>query len=343
MDKNLESQVKAILDNNTGAPTYSGQIELPLSVIDEEDASSLLRPAQRESEEYKGLIESIKATGVLSPIAIRPALKDHTKFIIIDGVQRYNASKDAGLTTIKANLFPNVTDPTQIMTIQIQGNVHRVKTKPAQYGDQLKRVLAINPLMNMSELADLAKCSQGWVSTMLKLARGLNDDIKPLVDEGKLTVIQALKVAELPKDEQTEWAEKAQDKSIDNEEFMMDLMSRLAEIKREKQGLPKEEWTPKAKLRTLEELLDLLTQIEDATIDFEKIDTSSPEYRAGCINQLKYAISLDAESVDEQRAAQDAKEAERQRKKAEAAARKASEAAAAGKTPKNAAPVINIK
>ena len=101
-----------------------------------------LRQVDRTSEGYLGLVDSIKLKGFSGAITGRPA-KDATTgedyYEIIDGLHRWSACKDAGVTEINIDIHD--LDDDQVLEAQVMANLHRIETKPADYARQLKRML----------------------------------------------------------------------------------------------------------------------------------------------------------------------------------------------------------
>lgn len=55
-------------------------------------------PKHKDTDEYKNVVKSIQENGLMSPIVVREVGTD--SFEIVDGEQRYTASKEAGLTDV---------------------------------------------------------------------------------------------------------------------------------------------------------------------------------------------------------------------------------------------------
>lgn len=63
-----------------------------------------------EGERKSDMIESIKKNGVMTPIVVRPHKEQDGKYEILIGHNRWNCSKEAGLTDIQAVVKENLTD-----------------------------------------------------------------------------------------------------------------------------------------------------------------------------------------------------------------------------------------
>ena len=215
-----------------------------------------LRTVQRESEEYLGLVASIKEKGFLGSITMRPQKDPETEeefYELVDGLQRFNAAKDAGLTEIPANII-SLSDAL-VLEAQIVTNIHKVETKPAEYTAQLKRILAANPLMTEAELAKKLGKSAQWINQRLSLTKISNEEIIGMVNEGKICLANAYALAKLPPEEQPQFVDRATTQAPD--EFVPAVQTRAKEIREaRRKGLDSApiEFTPTPHMRKLGEL-----------------------------------------------------------------------------------------
>lgn len=84
-----------------------------------------LREVNRSTEGYQGLVDSIQKNGVLNAILVRECVDPNTKttfYGLIDGLHRFNAAKDAGLTEIPAQV--RSMDDADVLEAQVLANVH---------------------------------------------------------------------------------------------------------------------------------------------------------------------------------------------------------------------------
>ncbi len=164
----------------------------------------LLRGIDREDEQYKSFRTSVEAKGVLQPILVRPIAADKVieggpKYFIVDGLQRWSASCDAGLSDIPVRIV-EMTDK-EVRDAQIIANAHRVETKPKEYAEALKRMLDDDPMLTKDDLADRLNISKDWLDKRLSLTK-LDDEIGELVDENKITLQNAIILAKLTPEDQ---------------------------------------------------------------------------------------------------------------------------------------------
>lgn len=188
---------------------------IPINQIRENQVS--LRTVNRESEKYLGLIDSIKLMGVLNPINVRfkrqqinnpdGSITDDEYYELVDGLQRFSASKDAGLKEIPAQVVD--LQDNEVLEAQIMANIHREETKPIEYTNQLKRILNLNPTMTLSQLAARLGKSEKWVDDRLSIVKIEDENIRSLIDNGDVNLVNAYHLAKLPSSEQKNYLDAA--------------------------------------------------------------------------------------------------------------------------------------
>lgn len=186
-----------------------------------------LRPAQMDTEEFKGLMASIEATGILQPLLVRQYDKDAAKVLLVDGLQRYTIAKALGFETVPVHFA--TLDEQQMMAAQIAANVQRVKQKPAQVGQQFRRMMALNSLLTVPALAKSVGMSTQYVAQRISLFTLCNKAAE-LVDNGDISASYAFALAKLPKDEQEKWLEEAVS-NTDAKVFLERIYARVRELK----------------------------------------------------------------------------------------------------------------
>ena len=183
---------------------------VPISEIRENPVA--LRSVNRDSEGFKGMVDSVRTNGILNPINVRRKTEgkggkpDGKQYEVIDGLHRYTAATEAGLTEIPAQVFEMA--DADALVAQIVGNFHKVQTKPVEYTRGLLRILSQNPFMTISELAAMLSVTPGFIDQRLNLTK-LDPKIAELVDSGQINLSNAFPLAKLPIEEQNEWVERA--------------------------------------------------------------------------------------------------------------------------------------
>jgi len=290
-----------------------------------------LRSVAQDSEEFQGLVESIRNVGILNPISVREKKDEEagvSYFELVDGLHRFVASKEAGLTTIPA-IIVSLSDD-MVLEAQIIANIHKVETKPVQYSQQLRRILARNPMMTESELAVKLGKSPQCIRERLGLTKITNVEIASLVDEGKIKLANAYALAKLPAEEMADFVDRAM--TLPPDEFVPQVNSRVKELreaKRQGTDASAQEFQPVAFLQKLKAIKDELDSGEVATLLVAETCVKKPvdAFKLG----VAWVLHLDPKSVEAQKAKDEERkskrEAEKNRKAKEKADKKAEEAA----------------
>jgi ParB/RepB/Spo0J family partition protein len=215
-----------------------------------------LRQVDRTSEEYLGLVDSIKIRGFSGVITARKKVDEETKqsyYEVIDGLHRWTACKDAGVQVIGLDV-QELTDD-EVLVAQILQNAHKIETKPAEYAQQMKRMMGINQMLTEAELAAMLGKSPAWIQEMLKLNNILDEKIKDLINTGKIPLMSAYALAKLPPEEQANYVDKAI--TMKPREFCPIANDRAKAIKdanRKGQKVGEASFEPRSHARKLKEL-----------------------------------------------------------------------------------------
>lgn len=316
---------------------------IPLAQIRENPVA--LRSVNRTSEEYLGLVDSIRINhskggpGVLNPINVREAKDPDTGELVyglIDGLHRFTAAQDAGLETIPAQVV--TMSDAEILEAQIMANVHKVETKAAEYSKQLLRILAQNPTLTIAELSAKLGKTPKWLSDRLSLVK-LTEPIQKLVDENKVNLTNAYALAKLEADEQVNFLDRAMTQQPS--EFVPAVNARVKELRDlRRQGKDKQEesFVPVPHLQKLADLRNEMEapQVGPTLIKQNGISDPVSAFKMG----IMWALHMDPLSVEagrqkweqkkkERDEAKKAREIEREQKKAEKAKQAQDEAAKA--------------
>lgn len=309
-------------------------LNIPLKSIRENPVA--LRSVNTQSDDFAGLVASIRARGVLNAISVRRISSPDGQELygLVDGLHRYTASMDVGLDTIPASVLDM--NDAETMEAQLIANAHKIETKPVEYSKHLQRILAGNPLMTMAELAGKLAKSSAWLTERLGMLK-LAEAVAKLVDEGKINLTNGYALAKLPPEEQPDFVDRAI--TMTPTEFVPTVLARKKEIdtaKRQGREAKPAEFVPIAHLQKLAEIKTEYEQAPNAEriVRIAGAKTPADGFRAA----LAWVLHLDSESVEfakqkyaAQKAAQEKKKeeakAEREKKRAEAAANEAAKAA----------------
>jgi len=301
-----------------------------------------LRTVNHQSETYEGIRDSIKEKGILNPPSVRRKEDPETHeeyYELIDGLHRYTAALEVGLVDIPV-LVLDFNDA-QVLEAQIVANLHNVKTSPSQFTKQLKRILAMNPLMTESELAQKLGCTIQFIQQRLSLVNIENVEILKLVDDGKIPLTNSYALAKLPTEEQQNFLEQAM--TMKPDEFIPLVNARVKELKEaRRQGKEGAEikFEPVAHLQKISDIKSELNSgaIGKVLCKKHKLNTAIEGFSMA----LNWVLHMDPQSVEAQKtkfeAAQKEREdarkkrlveqAEKKKAKAEKEAKEAAEAVA---------------
>lgn len=286
-----------------------------------------LRKVDKKNPLYLELVDSVGERGILNPISVREKSDKETGqvfFEVIDGLHRYSAACDSGLGEMPCQIL-DFSDY-EVLLAQTIANVHSIETKPAQYTEQLKRILDQNPTMTQSELGRQIGKSAAFIQQRLSLNKITNPEILSRVDSGEINLSNAYALAKLPPEEQSDFVERAI--TMGDNEFLPLVSKRVKEIREaRRKGLDAspQEFQPVAHLQKLKAIKEELEtgKVGKALIELTGVKTAEEGFKLG----VQWILHLDPKSVeiqkveDENRKRVKAEKAEK--KKAERAAKKA--------------------
>lgn len=298
-----------------------------------------LRGAKKSAEAYAGLLASIRQHGVQQSLLVLKH-EDEDLYTIVNGLQRYTATKEI-LDTTNAErqergeppipeseitlpvMIETDPDAAAALALQFQLNFHNVPTTPLEYAAHIQRWLASgNMTRTHAEAAAHFSLSPTQVSQLLKL-NTLTNEAKTLLNDGDMTLANAIWLAKLPQENQEEFLDRATTMTLDN--FGAQVANRLAELKKLKSGerVDPGQFVPTAKIRSKSDLVKRLqTHFDDvmgapSPLVLENIATGTPEYNKGFHEAMLWVLSLDEASIANQKAEHDQIVAARLRKQQE--------------------------
>lgn len=322
-----------------------------------------LRDVDPESQSFQELLGSIRLQGVLSSISLRYKPGDDGKeYELIDGLQRFTASLQIGTGVVdsyeevkasggevrKVGVIPaQILDRSDEETLyaQIITNTQKVETKPVEYARGLRRLLGFNPTMTESELAMKLSKSPAWIGKQLGLLK-LADNIKPLVNEGKVNLSNAYVLAKLPAEEQLQWLTRAQTEAPDVfGPAALERVKAIRDANRKGQDAGEIQFSPVAHMRKKGEVeaetksLDVIRKIANSSNALSGIQPNAEGVKAaferGAALALQWILNLDPVSVEAQRKSFEEKKqrdaelkARREKEKADKKAKEAAESTA---------------
>lgn len=288
-----------------------------------------LREVDRTSEDYLGLVDSIKINGFSGAITARPRTDGDSGedyYEVIDGLHRLTAAKDAGITEIHL-CIQDLSDE-EVLVAQVLANAHKVETKPADYARQLRRIMGLNQLMTEAELASKLGKSPQWIKSILGLNKIEDEKIRQLVNSGKIKLMNAYALAKLPAEEQAAWVDRAMTQSP--KEFCPQADARAKEIKdegRKGKKAGEESFEPRSRLRKLKDIQAAAADRNFASkmVSANQVTDPTDAFLLG----VNWCQSLDPQSqqkqVEENERRKAKREAEKEARKKEREAKKVKE------------------
>lgn len=264
---------------------------IPLHLIRE--PRFLLRPVDRTTTAFLEMRNSVQANGFINSICVT-AVGD--EFEVLDGNYRYNCAQDLGLDAMPCIVKTNLSD-SQILALQIQAQAIRPETKPVEFAQQLKKIMARSPDMGFDQLAALVNKSPHWIKQHLGLLN-LEKATQLMVDRGEMPLQSAFMLARIPPMLRKNYIEDAcLMRAVDFRPLAADVIKRYTEAV--KKGRMDEFYNADVKiqphLRPLKELEAETIQhvVGPAMVAAEQCNTPLDGFYAA----LKWVCHLDAESV----------------------------------------------
>ena len=160
-------------------------------------------------------VETIKKSGVIERITVRPHPKKRGAYEIVTGERRWRGAKEAGLKTIEAKV-EELTDQ-DVIERQLVENIQREDLNPIEEGKvfrRLKKELGYTD----DEIANRIGKSRSYVGDRVSLVEDLAPEVQQEVikfatserptEAYSITISKAQELARLPKPEQLELAER---------------------------------------------------------------------------------------------------------------------------------------
>jgi len=192
----LDDARKSSLES--AVPNFPPDKELQKSLLDIPVENILPNPYQPrhscDDDELANLADSIRASGLLQPIIVRPKGEQYQ---LIAGHRRFEASKLAGLTAIPA-LVRQANDA-ELLELALIENIHRVDLNPIERAEAYFNYLNRFSL-TQAEAAKKLGQDRSVIANFLRLLE-LPKVIKQMLVDGQLSMGHARALLALPTDE----------------------------------------------------------------------------------------------------------------------------------------------
>lgn len=296
--------------------------ELDVQYIDPNNVvvkDTAIRKVDPKKESYINLVEDLRrGNPIHDPIYVKLAKDQETGieyYELCDGGHRLAASLEVGNDTIPAFVLPEDTPRTLMLGLQFRKNHLRIAQTATQEAAQYQRILAEDPNLSIEDLAKLVGYSVATVKDKLKFTdEHLTPEVINLVDTGKISTANARELSKAGKSLQSgEILQSAQIVTAD------ELKSQIAATKKALSGAEepkakesKKEFEPKYKVR---DRSVIEKEIESGALS--QIKYNDPAQQEAFLEGVKWAVSLDEQTVTEAREEFELKIQEAERLKAE--------------------------
>ena len=266
---------------NTSAPPQaipavieSALRDIPISDI----RSNPYQPRKHFSPtELRELEESLKANGLLQPVAVRPA-KNGKGYELIAGERRLRAATSLGWTEIPA-VVKDLNDG-ELLTLALVENLQRFDLNPVEEAEGYERLIREFGYTQQS-VAEMVGKDRSTVANAVRILQ-LPPAVRELLQQGKLSVGQARPLLGLESEKIPALARQIVDEGWSAREVERRVKD-IAVLPESKRGRPRKEDTRPAEVRSLEQRLRKHLQT-DVTITLKAgnrgsliIDFYSPE------------------------------------------------------------------
>jgi ParB/RepB/Spo0J family partition protein len=275
-----------------------------------------IRSVNRKNAKFLELVDSIASQGLLQGVLCRHKVDEETNESVLqltDGLHRITACKDAGVTDIVVNIIN--ADDARVLEQQVVGNMHHIPTSPAAYGAQLLKMMAFDAKLTVPRLAAKLGVDPSWVAKRLSLQKIDDEAVRKLVDDGHMTLANAVSLAKLPSEEQADRVEDAM--TLSPKEFGSMVAARVQEIKEARatgRAAAPVEFKATAHVRKIKEIkAELGLEGENpgaagrALIEELGIQTPAEAFKAA----VQWVMNLDAPTVAQAREKWEAKQKEK--------------------------------
>ena len=170
-------QANTINNSAETAEKFDKIVEISIDLID----PNPFQPRKAfDDEGLSELADSIKQQGLIQPIALR---KVGDRYQIISGERRTRATKIAGLSTIKAQVFEDLDDKAMAEWALIE-NIQRVDLNPVEIARSYQQLIDKHGYTH-EDLAKIVSKSRSAITNSLRLLK-LPEQVLLWIEEGKL-------------------------------------------------------------------------------------------------------------------------------------------------------------
>lgn len=203
--KALGRGLNALLQETESSPSVSGLDQIPLNLI---DPNPFQPRTQLPEEALEELAQSIRSSGLIQPILLRPAGE---RYQLVAGERRWRAAAKAGLERVPAVI--REIDDTEALELALAENLLREALNPLEIARAYERLQQEFHLTH-EQIAERLGVNRSTVTNTLRLL-GLSPSVQILLMEDKISAghARALLAVESPQ-VQTRLAKAVIDKGL---------------------------------------------------------------------------------------------------------------------------------
>lgn len=143
-----------------------GGVALTLAVKDLKPARDNVHAAERKGDEtFRGLVESVRANGLIHRIVVRPDPDAEGRYVVVDGHRRLEAAKAAGMSEVPCEVRDVGADASLALTVA--ANVQRLENDPVLEAEAICKMLRSG--MSAREVAAAIGKGEGYVARRARL------------------------------------------------------------------------------------------------------------------------------------------------------------------------------
>ena len=218
---------------------------------------SPLQPRRRfDRESIEALTESIRSKGVIQPLVVRSDSRNPGAFEIIAGERRWRAAQAAQIHEVPIVVLE--CSDREALEVGLVENIQRADLTPLEEAAGYRRLIDEFG-HSQGELASVIGKSRSHVANTLRLL-GLCDEVKAMVDDGRLSAGHARALLAADEDSQLGLAERVVARGLNVRQTEALLRKPLTRGRRDRTAAMKDANT-RAIERSLSDLLDLSVTI----------------------------------------------------------------------------------
>jgi hypothetical protein len=259
-------------------------IEVDLALV--EEPTHILRPVDRDTPKFKGLVQSMLQHGYDRSEPIEVTKSEQGTYVIQrKGMHRYNAASVAGLKKVWVHVLDKALTEAELISGQIRMEATHTEARPAEFGRAVKKYMELPDNRGKTKIdisKDIGRQDTAFLDKILKLT-SLPENLQELVDDNEIKMSNALRLVDMQRAGVTftpEIVEKAKHEDAGSFEAIAAMeVQKLRSASRGKREAP-------ARLRKVE---DVRAELKRATLD--------PTSTAGYVQGLAFALRMDPVSA----------------------------------------------